>query len=408
MLDIQNVHGILDIVRRIGANGESGQLEITSAGNRGILLFRKGKLVDATLGTLSGFQAVNAAVSLRDVQFSFNPLTAPTRPSAIAASERLVLKSFFGIEAADETQSSIDWNTTPHQVVPIEVDKVKQNLTPTLEATPNIETLVERVFVSKVSAPSSHAQLLSPSKLSPNSYTPEAQTTPRERRVFLPFAISLGLLLILAATAAIVLIPRLQARRELAAATPPAAEQAPTIPESTTSGVKQDSERKPDEKVREPQSTDLARQQSARGGSHTSSNAAAPGRAQSAQHEFDVQDLNGKWKVINTVEKSALKTYENLQVGFRLTIEQRGKDFTGRGEKVSENGRNLPARNRTPIRVTGSIEGDTVLANFTEDGTARRTNGRFTWRLQNENAALTGRFVSAAANSSGKSAATRE
>ncbi len=407
MLDFHSAHGILNIVRRIGANRESGQLEITSAGNRGILLFSKGKLVDATLGTLSGFQAVNAAVSLRDVQFSFNPLAAPPRPSAIAASERLVLKSFFGIEAADETESSIDWNRTPHQVVPIEMHEVEQNVTPTLESTPTGETLIEPTLVDRVSAPSPSVSLLSGSKLWSNSYPVEAQSTPQKRRVSLPFAVSLGLLLILAA-AAIVLIPRLQARRELAAATPPAAEQASTIPESTTSDVKQDSEWKPDEKVRESQSTDLAQQPSALGGSYTSSNAAAPRRDQSAQHEFDVQDLNGEWKVINTVEKSALKTYENLQIGFRLTIEQRGKDFTARGEKVSENGRNLPARNRTPIRVTGSIEGDTVLANFTEDGTARRTNGRFIWRLQNENAALTGRFVSAAANSSGKSAATRE
>ena len=97
-----------------------------------------------------------------------------------------------------------------------------------------------------------------------------------------------------------------------------------------------------------------------------------------------------------------------MQIGFRLKIQQRGNDFTATGEKISENGRQLPARSRTPIRVTGSIDGDNVVATFIENGSMRKTNGRFSWRLQNENASLTGTFVTAAANSSGKSAATRE
>ena len=84
MSDLKNAHGILDVVRSISSNRESGQLEISSSRNRGTLLFSKGKLVSAKLGTLTGFQAVNAAVSLRDVQFSFNPLTSPPPPGAIA------------------------------------------------------------------------------------------------------------------------------------------------------------------------------------------------------------------------------------------------------------------------------------------------------------------------------------
>ena len=62
---------------------------------------------------------------------------------------------------------------------------------------------------------------------------------------------------------------------------------------------------------------------------------------------------------------------------------------------------NLPAASRTPIRVNGSIEGDQVVATFVEEGMPRPTNGRFTWKLDGQSAALSGTFVSAAANSSG-------
>jgi hypothetical protein len=121
-----------------------------------------------------------------------------------------------------------------------------------------------------------------------------------------------------------------------------------------------------------------------------------------------VRDLSGEWKVINTVQKTAYKSFGNMEISFRLRIEKTGKDFTASGEKVSENGRNLPAASRTPIRVNGSIQGAEVVATFVEDGTTRRTNGRFIWKLQGENGPLSGTFVSAAANSSGKSAATRQ
>lgn len=80
MSEIHNVNGILDVIHAITSNRESGQLEISSSGSRGILLFNEGRLVDATLESLTGFQAVNAAVSLRDVQFSFNPsISAPVQ-----------------------------------------------------------------------------------------------------------------------------------------------------------------------------------------------------------------------------------------------------------------------------------------------------------------------------------------
>ncbi|HKU72508.1 MAG TPA: hypothetical protein VJR02_01185, partial [Pyrinomonadaceae bacterium] len=121
-----------------------------------------------------------------------------------------------------------------------------------------------------------------------------------------------------------------------------------------------------------------------------------------------VQDLTGEWHVINTVEKTGYKSFDKLQLGFRLKIDQKGKEFTAKGEKFSENGKTLPAVSRTPIHVTGSIEGDKVVATFVEDGRARRSNGRFVWRLQNGGDALAGTFVSTAANTRGRSAVMKQ
>ena len=121
-----------------------------------------------------------------------------------------------------------------------------------------------------------------------------------------------------------------------------------------------------------------------------------------------VQDLSGEWRVINTVEKTAYESYDNLRIGFRLKIDQRGNEFTAKGEKFSENGRTLPADSRTPINVTGTIDGDKVVATFVEDGRTRRTNGRFVWKLQDGGEVLAGTFVSNAAKSSGRSAVTRQ
>jgi len=118
-------------------------------------------------------------------------------------------------------------------------------------------------------------------------------------------------------------------------------------------------------------------------------------------------DLTGNWNVVNTVDQTSYQAYKNMKVGFNVSINQNGKDFTGKGEKISENGQSLPAGSRTPITVRGTIDGDKVEATFSESGAARKTNGRFSWRLDKKNGGLTGTFVTNAARSSGRSAAKK-
>jgi len=235
-----------------------------------------------------------------------------------------------------------------------------------------------------------------------------------------PVVVYATLLVLMLAVGAIALIPKLKARRLSASSV---AQQSSSAPESPNSEVRKESL---------PGSADSADQVASKSPSTAQQEmprvkSGAPStpvtvaqrdesarrdesaeRDASAARDPNVQDLSGEWKVINTVQKTAYKSFGNMELGFRLRIEQTGKDLTARGEKVSENGRNLPAASRTPIRVNGSIQGDKVVATFVEDGTTRRTNGRFIWKLQGENAALSGTFVSAAANSSGKSAAIRQ
>ena len=69
---MSTVPGILDVIKSITSNRESGRLEIDASGTPGTLLFNEGKLVHASLGSLKGFPAVNAVVALRDVQFNFD------------------------------------------------------------------------------------------------------------------------------------------------------------------------------------------------------------------------------------------------------------------------------------------------------------------------------------------------
>lgn len=104
MSDTQNpLHGrnILELIRSISEQGESGRLEILAGAIQGELSFQDGKLVDARVGHLTGFRAINAAASMRDARVSFDPAFAPLASGGITPSERVVLKQFFGIETTD-------------------------------------------------------------------------------------------------------------------------------------------------------------------------------------------------------------------------------------------------------------------------------------------------------------------
>jgi hypothetical protein len=118
-------------------------------------------------------------------------------------------------------------------------------------------------------------------------------------------------------------------------------------------------------------------------------------------------NLAGEWTLVNTIEHTSFPAYKNLRLGYHLVITQNGADFSGAGEKTTENDRAMSDSERTPIRVTGSIVQGRVTATFDEEGQRRNTAGTFAWTIASDGNQLRGTFDSSAAKSSGPSIATR-
>lgn len=325
--------GILDVIRLLAARGASGRVHVSTGMTDGALFFNRGQLVDARVGKLSGFQAINALAAVPDATYNFDPSIEPPVYSSISAKERVLLREFFGIEAADLEPP--DTSSHDPESIPADDDEV---------------TVVSH---RPVVAEPRHVY-------HPDSIAPVRPVT--ERSTLRP-ALVFIVLIVLSVAAVIAVVYRL------------------SRPDSTASAVP---------------------------------TVQAPGPANAPQESANppttpaVADLSGKWSVVNTVEQTSYAAYKNMKVGFNVSINQTGRDFTGTGEKISENGRSLPATSRTPIVVKGTIEGDKVEATFSENGAVRTTNGRFVWRIDKSSGGLTGTFNSNAARSSGKSAATKE
>jgi len=121
----------------------------------------------------------------------------------------------------------------------------------------------------------------------------------------------------------------------------------------------------------------------------------------------NLRNLTGEWRLVNIIEKTSYPQYANLRPGYRLAITQTGRGLTAEGEKLSENDRSLETFERTPIHVTGWVNEDGVSTTFVEEGSRRKTSGRFDWSITTNGNQLSGTFVSTAAKSSGSSVATR-
>ena len=346
---------ILNFIHSICANGESGRLEILAGAIQGELSFADGKLVDARFGHLTGFRAVNAVAAMRDARFSFDPAFTPLATSSITASERVVLKQFFGIEAAAASEYR----------APIGMDW------PEAEAAPIAEP--DAYVTNEVTMVGNHA---------PGAEIPVTPPPPASRfsyRTVVAFAV----LAMAVMTAAAILINRYNdsLSTQVAASVETPARPAPAPVQQSEPAVAQ---------------------------SAPIHSVPAPAAVKEGKRPLkNVRDLSGKWNVVNSVDTTAYRSFKNMKIGFDLSINQTGTTFTGNGHKVSENGRRLAAGSRTPIQVKGSIKGDTIEATFIEEGTARKSNGRFVWRVDKSGRGLTGNFNTTAARSSGKSAASR-
>jgi hypothetical protein len=358
----QTDHGILGAIQTVANNGESGRLAMRTGSVDGAFFFNNGLLVDARVGNLTGFQAINAAASMRGASLSFDPSVAPPHFSSIRPNERVILKQFFGID-------TIAPEDDVEQVMPEEYDEV---------------TLAVPVAAPLDAVPASS-----------NVHSSEVPTVlpyPAASSSFLRGGLMIALLLVLLAVTGVALLYSFGGRpapvSTAAAAQPPA----PPVTEKVepTKQVETAKQIAPNKVEAKKETTAIK----------------ATDTPAIKKESATARDLTGKWNVINTVSQTSFRSFDNMQIGFNLSIEQNGKGFTGTGQKVSENGRTLPASSRTPIQVKGTIDGDRVEATFYEQGTVRKSNGRFVWTID-RTGRLTGTFNSTVARSSGKSTARK-
>jgi hypothetical protein len=349
--------GVLDVIAAVSAKALSGRLDVAAGAINGALSFSEGKLVDARVGHLTGFHAINALASMRDVGVHFDPAAALPATSSISTSERLVLKQFFGIETVD----SNDYAVADHAAADYEAAAIADQV----EATTVIHS---ETGTAPARSTASH---------------------PRRFRIRYVAAFALGVLAIAIAAAAVVLRYQYRERSSAVATVTPATVEADPVEQATV----------------EPTRVEPAPVETTTPVADTKVNEEpTPVEPVVTDH---APDLSGNWRVVNTVNTTRYRSFQNLQIGFAVSIDQNGTTFTAKGQKISENGRALPANSRTPIELKGFIRGDRVEATFSEQGGARKTNGRFVWKLDRAGG-LMGTFASTAAGSSGKSSARRE
>jgi hypothetical protein len=110
--------------------------------------------------------------------------------------------------------------------------------------------------------------------------------------------------------------------------------------------------------------------------------------------------------VTNEVQTSGLRTFQGLQLVYELELQQNGANVSGTGRKISENGRALRGAARTPITLSGTVDGDRVHLTFREKGRRRESGGSLQFQLADDGS-LRGRFESDATNSTGQSIVRR-
>ena len=404
MFDTQRMfqdHGIIEIIKMIAANRDSGSLQIGSGTMLGSLFFHQGQLVDARLGDLTGFQAVNALASVRDAHFSFDPAVTPPSVSSITPSERVVLKQFFGIETAETRElpelTDVTLVSNPHDEPAIAMSDVRDVQNEAVVDVSDVPDVYDEAAVDMSEVPEIHEQAPVEVAEFPDALNESALITEKSSKPYIIGGVILTVLCVLVAVAAVTM--RKQYRAGVSSS------QVETTPaDESTPGAPVEPSAKPTVTEQEPVASL---------GAPTTSTSGRPNETVDNQPKATDQtasvatDLTGRWSVINTVQQTSYRPFDNLQIGFDLAINQTGDSFTGRGLKVSENGRPLPSSARTPIEVKGSVKGDRVEATFVESGTQRKTNGRFVWRIDKASSVLRGNFVTTAARTKGTSSAKK-
>lgn len=116
-------------------------------------------------------------------------------------------------------------------------------------------------------------------------------------------------------------------------------------------------------------------------------------------------DVTGRWLLRHRVRRTSHQPYRNLELIFRVRLEQRGDRVTGTAEKWRENGRELAPAARTRLTIDGRLDGDRIVGTFVEHGARRTSRGRFEWRYSPAEGWLSGSFATTVASTTGDAVA---
>src|SRR5256884_567351 len=94
-----------DLLTILSNRRETGRLQIDFESASGTFHFKDGKLIDARVGPLEGFSAVNLALSLAEAPFHFEALATAPEPTINNPSERLMLTRLLKIRVEDGVKS---------------------------------------------------------------------------------------------------------------------------------------------------------------------------------------------------------------------------------------------------------------------------------------------------------------
>jgi uncharacterized protein DUF4388 len=94
-----------DLLAMLANRGESGCLQVGFKPVPGIFYFKDGKLVQARMGRLEGFSAVNVAFSMAEAPFHFDNLVLPEESTINDQNERHLLSGLLGIRVSDREET---------------------------------------------------------------------------------------------------------------------------------------------------------------------------------------------------------------------------------------------------------------------------------------------------------------
>jgi|GEM_PF-3689190 len=117
--------------------------------------------------------------------------------------------------------------------------------------------------------------------------------------------------------------------------------------------------------------------------------------------QIHTHQLDGEWKFTFAIQSSSMKAYVGKSAGYKLYIQQNGNIVNGKGEKWWIDDKEIPYSQHDRLEFVGSLNEETVTANYTLYGTKRTSTGTFNIKL-NEDNNMEGGFSGTAANTQGR------